>query len=244
MTYQQPLLLVFLIIAAIGLLRTPRSRGRTVAMVGVGGIFMVSWPPIEWVFSRPLAGQYPERPFRPETMPQAIVVLAEAVQPPLFGDRYPLPSENLYRRCRYAAWICRRYGPLPILVSGGGEDSRAYPPMSATMREALRLDGIPESMIWTEERSHSTHENAEYSATILREHGVSRIALVVDAASMPRAAACFRKLQFEVMPAPSSFHGWGEWQEEMLPSWRAIRRNEVTLHEAVGILWYRIRGWI
>jgi uncharacterized SAM-binding protein YcdF (DUF218 family) len=243
MTYIQPLLLVFLAIATIGLLRSPRSRGKRLVIAGVAGIFLTSWPPAEWLFSRSLEGQYPVRPFKPASPLEAIVVLGESVQPPQFEEPYPLPGNGTYRRCEYAAWIYRRYGPLPVLVSGG-QTSAASPPVSATMRELLLRTGIPDSMIWTEDRSRSTHENAIYSAGVLREHGVSRAALVVDATSMPRAAACFRKLRIDIVPAPLDFHTWGGWQDELLPNWKAVRRNEDILHEILGLVWYRVRGWI
>ena len=61
---------------------------------------------------------------------------------------------------------------------------------------------VPDSSIWTEERSHSTYENALYGAEVLRSHGVARIVLVVEAQSMVRAAACFRKQGIAVVPAP------------------------------------------
>jgi uncharacterized SAM-binding protein YcdF (DUF218 family) len=243
LTYIQPLLFLFLVIAGIGLYQGPRSRGKRLVAAGLTGIFLVSWPPADWMFSRPLEAQYPVRPFAPVTQLQALVVLGEGVDPPNFEEPYPVPGNNTYRRCEHAAWIYSRYGPLPILVSGG-RTSRRYPTIADTMAQLLRGDGIPESMIWTEDRSHSTYENALYSAMILREHGVSRIALIVDAVSMPRAAACFRKLGIDVTPAPCDYRTMGPWRDELLPNWTAIRRNEDTLHEILGLAWYKARGWI
>jgi uncharacterized SAM-binding protein YcdF (DUF218 family) len=112
------------------------------------------------------------------------------------------------------------------------------------MRELLLEEGVPEHMIWTEDRSHSTHQNALYGAAILRQHGVQNIALVVEARSMPRAAACFRKEGLTVIPAPNDFRTWGPLRDELVPNWKALRRNEITLHEMVGMAWYRLRGWI
>jgi uncharacterized SAM-binding protein YcdF (DUF218 family) len=244
MTYTQPLLLIFLTIATIGLLRSPRSVGKRLAITGVAGIFITSWPPADWLFSRPLEARYAVRPFEPESQLQAIVVLGESVQPPQFEEPYPLPGNGTYRRCEYAAWIYGRYGPLPVLVSGG-RVSQAGPPISATMRELLLRKGIPDSMIWTENRSRSTYENAVYSSEILHAHGVRHVALVLDATSMPRAAACFRKLGVDIVPAPLDFHtlGWA-WQDDLLPNWRAVRRNEDILHEILGLGWYRLQGRI
>jgi uncharacterized SAM-binding protein YcdF (DUF218 family) len=113
------------------------------------------------------------------------------------------------------------------------------------MRQLLEGAGVPETMIWTEELSRNTHEDALYGAAILRKHGIQRIALVVDAQSMPRAEACFRKQGIEVVPAPCDFHVFGRpLSEEFLPNWNAVRRNERTLHEVLGLGWYWLRGWI
>src|SRR5207245_2704309 len=108
----------------------------------------------------------------------------------------------------------------------------------------LQQAGVPEAMIWIEDRSSSTHENAAFGAPILRKHGVARIALVVEAQAMPRAEACFRHEGLVVIPAPCEFREFGSPLEEYLPSWKAISRNEATLHEALGLAWYRLRGWI
>ena len=61
---------------------------------------------------------------------------------------------------------------------------------------------------------------------------------------MYRAAACFRKQGLVVVPAPSDFREFLPLSDEVLPSWKAIEGNEITAHEALGFLWYRIRGWV
>jgi uncharacterized SAM-binding protein YcdF (DUF218 family) len=61
---------------------------------------------------------------------------------------------------------------------------------------------------------------------------------------MPRASACLRKLGIAVDPAVSGYRILGALRDELLPSWKAVQRNESTLHESVGLLWYRLLGWI
>lgn len=241
MTYIQPLLLIFLTTALVGLLAVRPRKGKYIALSGVLGILLISWPPLDWLFSRPLAARYPVRPFVPPPNLEAIVVLGSAVEPPQFEQPYPLPDDQTFRRCEHAAWIYRRYGPLPVLASEG----RPYRGWSGgLMRELLLRAGVAGDMIWMEQESRSTHENATFGARILRSHGVKRIALVVDAQSMPRAAACFRKEGFDVTPAPVDFRTWGPLSDELFPNWHAIQRNEITLHEVLGLAWYRLRGWI
>jgi uncharacterized SAM-binding protein YcdF (DUF218 family) len=108
----------------------------------------------------------------------------------------------------------------------------------------LEQEEVPPSSIWTEERSHSTHENALYSAAVLREHGVHQIALVVEADSMLRAEKCFRKQGIGVTPAPCLFRDTQFAGEDLLPGWPAIYREEILMHEELGLCWYWLRGWI
>lgn len=241
MTYTEPLLLVFLAMAFLGLLAPNGAKKKGLALAGIAGLFLVSWPPVDWLLGLPLEARYATRPFQPPTDLEAIAVLASNVRPPEFGRPYPLPDQDTFDRCEHAAWIYKHGRPLPVLACEG---KQRYARSGEVMRGLLVRAGVPENMIWMEDRSRSTHENAVFGARILHAHGIRRIALVVDAQSMPRAAACFRKEGMDVTPAPVELRTWGPIREELLPNWHAIRRNEITLHELLGLAWYRLRGWI
>jgi len=242
MTYTQPLLLVFSLAALFGLARVWRCRQMALLVAGIVGLILTSWPAVEWLLSRPLEARYPVRPFRATPGLQAIVVFSAAVSPPLYERPYPEAGYDTVERCAYAAWVYKQIGPVPVLACGGGKSSNS-PAFAVTMRELLRQAGVPENMIWTEEASASTYENARFGAEILRGHGIGQVVLVVDARSMPRAAAVLEKQGIRVAPAPSRFREW-EGLRELLPGWEAIRGNEDTLHETLGFFWYRLRGWI
>jgi uncharacterized SAM-binding protein YcdF (DUF218 family) len=240
MTYTQPLILLCLGVILAVLIRAGRSyKGKALVTSGALGMLALSLPAADWLVSRPLEAPYPVRPFHLPSRLQAIVVLGSAVQPPHFERPYPLPDADTFDRCEYAAWIWRQYGPIPVLACEGRQEDRA-----SAMGELLRRAGVSENLIWIESESTSTHQNAKNGARILRQHGITRIALVVDAQSMLRAAACFRKEGVDVTPAPSGFRSFGSLGQELLPSWKAIRRNELSLHEFLGLTWYRLRGWI
>jgi uncharacterized SAM-binding protein YcdF (DUF218 family) len=198
-------------------------------------LLLLSWPPVDWLLSRPLEYRYPIRPFQAGPT-QAIVVLSSSAAPAMSYRPFAIPDKETYSRCEFAAWLYKNWQALPVLASAGTT--------TATMRELLIRAGVPEEMIWMEERSRSTHENALYSAQILRLHGIHSIALVVEARSMLRAESSFRKQGFSVVPAPSDFRDFGPLSEELIPSWRAIQGNEMTLHESLGFGWYWLRGWI
>ena len=242
MSYSNVLVLLFSIVALVGLFRLPRSQRLMLPAAGVAGLLLASWPPVDWLLSRPLELRYPVGAL-PRGDAQAIVVLSSNVDAPQYYRPFPLADQDTFARCRYAAWLYRSWKQLPILACGG-RARRSREPFSDTMRELLEEDGVPAAMIWTEERSHTTHENAVNGAAILRTHGVGKIALVVEAQSMLRAELSFRKQGIEVVPAASDFRVLGPVSEEIMPDWRALRRNENTVHEAGGLVWYWMRGWI
>jgi len=246
MNYTEPLLSLVFILGVLGAVRLPNCKGKVLVAGGLLGLVLIAWPPLDWLFSRPLEMWYPVRPLPPAPA-DAIVVLSSAVDTPHYERPFALPDHYTYSRCRFAAWLHQHWKPLPVLACGGGSVGSAAAgaaPFASSMREVLSAAGVPDSSIWTEERSHTTYENALYGAEILRSHGVARIALVVEDQSMLRAAACFRKQGIAVVPAPSEFRQWGPLREEAFLSWKAIRRNEITLHETLGLLWYRLHGWI
>ena len=242
MTYSNVLILLFTVIALAGLARLPRSRRLILPVAAVLGVLLVSWPPVDWLLSRPLEMWYPVRAL-PQGTAQAIVVLSSNVDAPEFYRPFAVADQDTFTRCKFAAWLYRSWKPLPILACGG-KGRRSVEPFSHAMRDLLAEDGVPAGMIWTEDHSHSTHENAVNGAAILRAHGIATVALVVEAQSMLRAELSFRKQGIAVVPAPSDFRVLGPASEEIMPDWKALRRNENTVHEAGGLVWYRLHGWI
>lgn len=239
MTYTQPLLTLTLALTWIGVYFSRPSRARRYLTLCLLMTSLLAWPPCEYLLSRPLEGRYPLRPFSTPAGSGAIVVFGSSVSPAQFERPYPLPDQETFERCQYAAWIFRKTG-LPVLVSGGvGTRS-----VAATMRELLVEAGVPAEMIWLEDRSRSTHENAAFSARVLRQREVHRVVLVVDARSMLRAAGCLRHEGMEIVAAPSRFRYLSAIVEDWIPGWSALKGNEITLHETLGLLWYRFRGWI
>ena len=117
---------------------------------------------------------------------------------------YPLPDKSTYQRREFAAWLHKQWQPVPVLACGGrtGEGEQ---PLPVAMRDLLERAGVPENMISIETDSRSTHENAVYGAAILRKHGVSTIALVVEARDMLRASASFRKQGIAMVLVPCAY---------------------------------------
>jgi len=106
---------------------------------------------------------------------------------------------------------------------------------------------IPPAAIQIESGSINTRENATRSYQALAPRGIRRILLVTSAMHMPRAAGAFRKAGFEVTAVPADFRsGWGESTtlEKLQPSANNLVNCDAALHEWLGIVIYRLRGWM
>jgi uncharacterized SAM-binding protein YcdF (DUF218 family) len=241
MTYTEPLLALTVIVSFMGLLLLPHRRGRRLLWMGLISLFLVSWAPADWLFAQVL--EWPYRAVRrPDGPAQAIVILSSHVEPSSSATPFAMPDDLTFARCRYGAWLYRQWRPLPVFVSGGGSNNDGS--YARAMAQLVEAEGIPKAEIVLEEKSRNTHENAVFTARLLRERGFHTIVLVTEADSMLRAEKCFHKEGMTVVPAPFRHRTLGYDFADLLPSWQAVRRNERTLHELGGLAWYKLRGWI
>ncbi len=243
MTYSEPLVSVFLLAALWGLYRLRRrvkARELALPLAALAGLFAAAWMPLAWLLAQPLEMWYPRRA-APEGDAEAIVVFSGSTHKPRPERPYTLPGFDTYRRTAHAAWLHKNWRAVPVLACGGGAEEEPY---SVTMARLLAAQGVPPEMIWTEERSTSTYENAAFAAGILKRRNITRVALVTDAVHMPRAERALRKQGIAVIAAPCWFAPHPFRGSPKLPGRRGLEQNEATLHEAVGLLWYWVRGWI
>jgi hypothetical protein len=120
------------------------------------------------------------------------------------------------------AWIHQRWPNLPIRACGGARPA----PASRAMAELLREKSVPESLIWTEERSTSTYQKALFGAEILKPRDSPGC---VSGGCQEHAArgGVLRQIG-RFRGAGALFLQWGWNGDDLLPGWSAIRRNEDT----------------
>jgi len=245
MTYFEPALPLLLLIGLVGCALAWGRRGAGhrpwLETLSLAAIWFLSMESGAWLLARPLEARYSRNPY-PQATADAIVVLAGTVIPPSTGRPYPLPAEDTYRRVEHAVWLYRYWKPLPILVCGGPTVNT--PPYAAVMKRLLEIEGVPRDQIWVESQSQNTHENAMFGAVVLRQHGAARVALVAEATAMLRAQLSFEKQGIAVVPVPLWRNHLTLEYTDYIPGWRGIRLNSDTLHEAIGLVYYRTRGWI
>ncbi|MFD2569948.1 YdcF family protein [Spirosoma soli] len=138
-----------------------------------------------------------------------------------------------------------------ILISGGEGNlpfkAKSVSDEGHTIARFFITAGVRPSDIILENKSRNTHENAVFSANVLRQRfNTNRCVLVTSAFHMRRAAACFQKEGVNVTPFPSSFlshrrlYAPGEW---LLPSEEAFADAYFLVKELVGYVMYKAVGY-
>jgi uncharacterized SAM-binding protein YcdF (DUF218 family) len=157
---------------------------------------------------------------------QAIVVLGARV----LEDG--TPSDALKARAERAAELYRQ-GLAPLVVFSGGVGR--YPPAEAlAARDHALTLGIPPAACAVETDSHSTAENAAFTARVLRARGLSEAILVSDPYHLLRARQYFWRAGVRVLPSPALLSG----RNLSLPErcyWTVREAFALLLHPA---LWF------
>ena len=121
----------------------------------------------------------------------AIVVLGAGAD----GD--VLTDDSLRRALGGVALFRHGLAPLLVMLGPGRE------PSEATVRVRLAEDlGVPPGALLADSRGLTTRDEARVSWEDLAPRGVRKILLVTGSQHVPRAAALFRRVGFEVVPAP------------------------------------------
>ncbi len=167
------------------------------------------------------------------TEAQAIVILGGGTRhnaPDYGGDTLGVLT---LERVRYGARVAR-LTRLPVLVTGGvvleGD------PEAKLMRSALEGEfGV--SVRWAEDRSRTTHENAQNSAAILKGAGIHTVVLVAHSVDMLRARAEFAEAGIATIPAATGIPSTGPASLfDYLPSIGGLRTSYYALYEIFGNL--------
>lgn len=136
-----------------------------------------------------------------------------------------------------------------ILISGG--DGRLLGPArpeAELLREAMVVMGVPEEVILLEENSDNTHENAVFTAQMLKKLGVApdECILVTSAFHMRRAIACFRKQGIEMEVFPTDFYSEPRLHPDayIIPKPEALILWQKLFKEWIGLVAYKVAGYI
>ncbi len=185
----------------------------------------------------------------------AIVVLGGAIKP----ASPPRPGVDLSEegdRVFYGAQLYRE-GKAPVVIASGGriDWKSGGPSESADMVKILKILGVPDSAILQDPTSFNTHQNAVNVGKIMKERGIRRVLLVTSAMHMPRSLRIFQRQGIEAIPAPTDFLTTKQAIEKpnnapqsillnLLPDTDRLQNTTRALQEYIGMVVYRLRGWL
>lgn len=191
------------------------------------------WPPVE-VASLPAC--------------DVIVVLGGGVEPSRLepaGLHFKGGSDRLFTAVKLA-----QLGKGRLLVVGGGavESGRLNESEADGAKawlEAWQLSAVPVQSLG---KCSDTHDEAVKVAALAKKNDWKKVALVTSAFHMTRTKAVFEKAGVCVVPVPCNYLSASirghrlKWFD--VPNATNLINFEIWMHEAVGLLVYRLRGWI
>lgn len=245
------LLLALLIGVYILLLRQgPKLRWpRRLLLSAILFYYLLSITPTADLISAPLETRYmPIISTEKIKGVKAIVVLGGGVEPA--GRLWPIDQVERPTAFRLLETVClyrSMDNPYIIISTGKAKPFLQDYTECEIMAEFLKLTGIPNEMIIQENRSRNTYENGKYTVALLKENGLGDdFILVTSSMHMPRAMGVFKKLGVNPIPAPTDFRSSsGSYTIlSFFPDVSNIARFTSAIYEYLGIIWYRINGYI
>lgn len=216
--------------------------GTRLLAIGVGGYVAIALFPIGTWLLRPLEDRFPPPLPLPEKV-DGIISLGGAFNLGLTQSRgRPALNDSAARMTDFAA-LARRYPHVLLVFAGGNGELIAGPITEAEVARVFYSElGIDPRRIQFENRSRNTHENAVEAFRLVHPKPRQRWLLVTTAADLPRAVGAFRTAGWNVIPVPADYHTpvSGGWMPGLI---RGLRNTDWAVHEWIGLIYYRLRGW-
>lgn len=223
--------------AGVALLGLKHWRtGATLIVVAGAWAWLCATPTFSLLLWHALADRYPPRPVRDYPGAAAIIVVGGSLRPRRL-EQWSATTDPARSDPLGLAVALYRAGKAPVLVATG------HYGMEPAARALVRV-GIPRSALRLEPASRTTRQDSLYSLAALQNPGATPILLVTTGSHMPRTVATFRRQGFRVTAAPARPPPWVERDRpSLLPRRTALNRTEASLHEYIGLFYYRLRGW-
>lgn len=228
-----------------------RGLGIVLLVAAVVLIALCGLSPLGYALMSFLEERFPEP--RVEGPVAAIIVLGGSFDTHVSRARNVVALNEAAERLTELPALARRFPGARLIFSGGGVDRRIMETAneSALARRLLGDFGMDVSQVLFEDRSRNTHENAIFTAELLRN--VARnagempgaILLVTSAYHMPRAVGAFRKAGLDVTAMPTDFRtrGPGDVARFSTGLTDGLRRVDTAVKEFAGLLTYRWMGY-
>lgn len=145
--------------------------------------------------------------------------------------------------------LSRTTGASALILGGNYyELNGVRHPDSDMLLDWIKAWRIPSAPIFPLGMSANTREEAERAARLCQERKWTRLVLVSSGYHLKRSEALFKKLGVPVMPVGAEFLGLdslgGRERWHVVPRNRGFELLGYWVHEQVGMIYYRLRGWI
>jgi uncharacterized SAM-binding protein YcdF (DUF218 family) len=111
---------------------------------------------------------------------------------------------------------------------------------AAAARAAILGAGVDASRLRFEGESQNTCESARATRELVRPAAGERWLLVTSSFHLPRAIACFRAAEWDVVPYPADYRrGPNAFHLGLLDN---LEDLDLAAHEWLGLVYYRLRG--
>lgn len=140
-----------------------------------------------------------------------------------------------------AIWSDKVHGDTIIFTSGSGKLTKPKEREALLMKRFYKGD----KKVKYESESRNTYENAFYTLPLITKNQ-PKVLLITSASHMKRGQKCFQKLNLKVDVMSVDYDSTGDftWADYMLPQIKTMYLWEGTLHEYIGLLTYRLKGYI
>jgi len=129
-----------------------------------------------------------------------------------------------------------RHLRLPVAVSSGHGGTNGS---EAALMKAVLEKNLAVPVAWVEDASHTTWENAVYTAKLLRSAGIRTVVLVSQAWHLPRAMVAFERAGLAALPWVGARTQWRHGDiDDFLPNLSALEDTKSALHEMIGAAYY------
>jgi len=108
-----------------------------------------------------------------------------------------------------------RTGKVRKIIFTGGQGNRNELTEAAEARQYAIENGIPQTDILVEEKSHTTYENLVNAKQVADANGLKKVLIVSDPMHMKRAVSMASDIGLEAYPSPTPTTRYQGWKSQM-----------------------------
>jgi uncharacterized SAM-binding protein YcdF (DUF218 family) len=134
--------------------------------------------------------------------------------------------------------------PRWLILQGGFPERVDRPQLGDIAKDRLVRLGLPNDRIIVEPLSRTTYEHSLRLRPILAAHAIQRFVLITSPEHMWRASAVFSKAGFDFVASAAPSRSELNDPSLFWPGVHNLHETELASHEYLGLLYYKLRGWI